>query len=496
MSSQHATPLSREAIVDGLTELLGADRIDTDDRVLKENSLDRYRKLEDIFGIYNLPLPAAVVRVASTDDVSTVLAFCNEYRINVVPKTGGTATEGGLETIAENSIVLDGARMDEIVSVDEFDMQATVQCGVKLQDLEDEVRKLGLTTGHSPQSKPLAMYGGLVATRSIGQFSTLYGGIEDMVMGLEAVLPSGEVVRIKDVPRRAAGPDIRHVVIGNEGALCYVTEVTVKLFRFYPEHNRYLGWRLDDMKPGFEILRDVMAAGYRPSVARLYDAADGAQHGFDVFAPGQCVLIFTTEGPAGVSQATADGIAEIVDARPECTPVDTEIIRQWFEHLNWGPEKLAEEREFIRENLRMGYTTEVSGNWSVINEIYENGIRRVREEFPHIDDITMLGGHSSHSYQTGTNMYFVYDYDVVDCTYEQEREKYHIPLNAIFVEEALKAGGSMCHHHGIGKYRAPWTAEEHGSAYRLLTGLKRDLDPNGIMNLGCIFPVDGAVEDR
>ena len=193
---------------------------------------------------------------------------------------------------------------------------------------------------------------------------------------------------------------------------------------------------------------------------------------------------------SGSPKATADGIAEIVNAHPELTPVDTSIIKAWFEHLNWGPEKLIEEREFIRENMRMGYTTEVSGNWSVINEIYENGIRRVREEFPHVADITMLGGHSSHSYQTGTNMYFVYDYNVVDCTIEEEREKYHIPLNAIFVEEALKAGCSMCHHHGIGKYRAPWTAEEHGTAYRLMEGLKNEFDPNGIMNLGCIFPAE------
>lgn len=484
--------LSREAIVEGIAALIGADKVDTDEQTLKENSLDRYRKLEDIFGIYNLPIPAAVVRATSTDDISKVLAFCNEHGINIVPKTGGTATEGGLETIAENSIVLDGKGMDQIISIDEFNMQATVQCGVKLQDLEDQVRALGYTTGHSPQSKPIAMYGGLVATRSIGQFSTLYGGIEDMVMGLEAVLPSGEVVRIKDVPRRAGGPDIRHIIIGNEGALCYITEVTVKLFAFYPDHNHYLGWRLDDMKLGFEILRDVMAAGYKPSVARLYDAEDGAQHGFDEFAPGQNVMIFTTEGPEGVSRATADGIAEIVNSHPELTPVDTSIIKAWFEHLNWGPEKLVEEREFIRENMRMGYTTEISGNWSVINEIYENGIRRVREEFPHVADITMLGGHSSHSYQTGTNMYFVYDYNVVDCTIEEEREKYHIPLNAIFVEEALKAGGSMCHHHGIGKYRAPWTEAEHGTAYRLMEGLKNEFDPNGIMNLGCIFPAEGS----
>ena len=143
------------------------------------------------------------------------------------------------------------------------------------------------------------MYGGLVATRSIGQFSTLYGGIEDMVMGLEAVLPSGEVVRIKDVPRRAAGPDIRHIIIGNEGALCYITEVTVKLFAFYPDPQPFPWVAARRDEAGFEILRDVMAAGYKPSVARLYDAEDGAQHGFDQFAPDQCVLIFTTEGPEG-----------------------------------------------------------------------------------------------------------------------------------------------------------------------------------------------------
>ena len=113
-------PLTREAIVEGLRALLGPEKVDTDAQTLNENSLDRYRKLEDIFGIYRLPIPAAVVRVESTDDVASTLAFCNEHRINVVPKTGGTATEGGLETIAENSVVIDGKRMDQILHIDEF----------------------------------------------------------------------------------------------------------------------------------------------------------------------------------------------------------------------------------------------------------------------------------------------------------------------------------------------------------------------------------------
>ena len=168
--------------------------------------------------------------------------------------------------------------MNDIIRIDTYNMQATVQCGVCLQVLEDEARKLGVTTGHSPQSKPIAQMGGLVATRSIGQFSTLYGGIEDMVVGLEAVFPDGTVTRIKNVPRRAVGPDIRHVVIGNEGALCYITEVTVKLFPYLPQNNTFVGYTLKHMRPGFEALRKVMVEGYRPSVARLYDPPDGAFH--------------------------------------------------------------------------------------------------------------------------------------------------------------------------------------------------------------------------
>ena len=180
--------LSRAAIVDQLKEIVGADRVITDETVLKKNSIDRFRKFPDIHGIYTLPIPAAVVKLGSTEQVSRVLNFMNAHKINGVPRTGASATEGGLETVVENSVVLDGSAMNQIINIDIENMQATAQCGVPLEVLENALREKGYTTGHSPQSKPLAQMGGLVATRSIGQFSTLYGAIEDMVVGLEAVL--------------------------------------------------------------------------------------------------------------------------------------------------------------------------------------------------------------------------------------------------------------------------------------------------------------------
>lgn len=480
--------LHREDIVARLRELVGEDRVVTDEDQLREASVDRFKKYTSVHGIYDGPFPAAIVNAASTDDIARTLAFADENRVNVVPRTGRTGTEGGLETAVEDTVVLDGSGLDDIVSIDTENMQATAGCGVKLQVLEDALRERGYTTGHSPQSKPLAQMGGLVSTRSIGQFSTLYGAIEDMVVGLEAVFPDGTVTRIKNVPRRAAGPDIRHIVIGNEGALCYVTEVTVKIFKYTPENNEFHGFLVDDMATGIAMIREVVTNGFRPSVVRVYSPEDARQH-FAHFHDGKCVVVFVAEGPRGIVRATSEEIQRVAAQHPH-RAVEPSLIGAWFGQLNWGTDKIEAEKRIMREKAELGYTTEVSVDWSRTVELYDNVIARIRADFPAAGDLTLLGAHSSHSYQTGTNLYFVYDYRI-DCEPREEIEKYHKPLNALIVEEALKAGGSMVHHHGIGKYRAPWTEREHGTAYPLLTKLKAAFDPNGTMNRGTIFPLDG-----
>ena len=473
--------IEREAIVAGLSEIIESEKIITDVQVLKEYSVDRYRKFQWIHGVYSRPVPAAVVKVQNTEQVSKVLRFLDDNKVNCVPRTGASATEGGLETIAENSVVLDGSDMKEILKFDPYNMQVTAQCGVCLEDLENFLREHGYTTGHSPQSKPLAQLGGLLATRSIGQFSTLYGGIEDMVVGLEAVFPGGKIVKIKNVPRRSAGPDLRHIIIGNEGALCFITEVTLKIYTYYPENMVFYGYLMDDMRNGIKVLRDIMVAGYKPSVARLYDVQDGDYH-FSHFETGNCVLIFVAEGPEEIAAATGRAIDKFALARG-ARPVDEKHIENWFNNLNWDPIKIQEEIEEIKQTNNMGFTTEVSADWENIIEIYEACIERIPEEIP---DITLCGGHSSHSYINGTNLYFVYYYNV-ECGVLEEITKYHDPINKIIVEETLKRGGSMVHHHGIGKARSMYTREEHGSAYYLLDGLKKQFDPNGIMNLGTIY---------
>ena len=481
--------MNRETLLAEIKKMLSADQINTNPDDLYDASADRYKKYAKVRKVLNVPQPVAIVYPKSVHEVSRLLKFCNENGINVIPRGGKTATEGGLENWKELTLVIDALYLDKILKVDYYNMQATVQAGVPLQQLEDVVREMGFTTGHSPQSKPVAKFGGLVSTRSIGQFSTLYGGIEDMVVGLECVFPNGHIARIKNVSRRAGGPDIRHIAIGNEGTLCYITEVTVKLFKYFPQNNAFYGYLIKDVETGISILREVMVNGYRPSVARVYSEGDAGQH-FYHFHDGKCVLIFMAEGNADIVAATGKGIEAAVEkfSAGILKKVDSKLIEDWFNHLNWSQKDIDDEIEGMKEqDYHAGFTTEISADWETIPLIYNNVMRRIRTEFPRAKDLTLLGGHSSHSYINGTNMYFVYNYKI-HCNPEDELRIYHHPLQTIIVEETLKLGGSMCHHHGIGKYRNEWTKDEHGSAYYMLETLKRAFDPNGIMNFGTIFP--------
>lgn len=480
--------MTKETVLEGLRELLSSEQINVDADDLYDAKADRYKKYAKAKKVLDNPSPCAIVYPQNTLEVRDLLRFCNENEINVIPRSGKTATEGGLENWKELAIVIDGKNLNAIVNIDTYNMQATVQAGVALQDLEDELRKVGYTTGHSPQSKPVAQYGGLVATRSIGQFSTLYGGIEDMVVGLECVFPNGHISRIKNVPRRAGGPDIRHIVIGNEGTLCYITEVTIKIFKYFPENNQFFGYLIKDVATGIKILREVFVNSYRPSVARAYSEEDARQH-FYHFHKDKCVLIFMAEGPQAIVEATGAGIEAAVQKFQDgvIEQVDSALIEDWFNHLNWSQQDIDDEiAEMINNDSHSGYTTEISADWETVSQIYDNVMNRIRSEFRFANDLTMLGGHSSHSYLNGTNMYFVYQYQI-NCEPEDEFRMYHHPLQTIIVEETLKLGGSMCHHHGIGKYRNQWTREEHGSAYYMLETLKEAFDPKGIMSYGNIF---------
>lgn len=152
--------LVKEAIIKDIKNIVSDKQVVTDHETLYDAASDRYRKYMKAKGVLDNPLPTAVVYPNNVEEVKNLLMYCNENDINVIPRSGQTATEGGLENWKDLALVIDGSHMNKILKIDPYNMQATVQAGVPLQALEDELRKIGYTTGHSPQSKPIAQYGG------------------------------------------------------------------------------------------------------------------------------------------------------------------------------------------------------------------------------------------------------------------------------------------------------------------------------------------------
>lgn len=466
-------------IIDGLKSIVGDERVLTQEALIRESSKDYigYRRFERFYGTENAPLGSCVVKVKDTQQASDVLKFLNENKIDTTPRTGGSSVTRSIEPV-EGGVMLDGSDMNEILEVNETDMFVTCLSGTPLETLENYLQERGYTTGHFPQSLPMAQMGGLIATRSIGQWSTLYGGIEDLVVGLEAVMPNGEVIRIKNSPRRSVGPDLRHIFIGSEGMLGFITEVSVKIFKYRPDERWMCSYAIKGMDHGLEFLRDIMVSGYKPAVVRLHDPMVVAlQHG-GIAPEGYALVLLIAEGPKAISKATGEAINEMIQKYDHIV-LGEKPVQSWIVHRNDVCNDMDSD-EYTAQGL-VADTCEISACWSKIGKIYNAVLARVPAEMPHLYGI---GGHSSHSYMQGTNIYFQFGFKSRGVEYAEED---YMHVIRIIMEETLKEDGSIAHHHGSGKYRTKWMPEEHGTSYSLMYKLKEAMDPNKILNKGVLL---------
>jgi alkyldihydroxyacetonephosphate synthase len=466
------TPTAAAALVAELSTRLGREAVLTDAESLDARRHDYWVRSHLVRRLGRLgDPPACVVRPRSTADVSAVLSAASARAVPVVPFGAGSGVCGGVLP-PPGSIVLDLSRMDRIVALNETALTVTVQAGKRGDAFENELQARGYSMGNFPQSIALSTVGGWVATRASGQFSTRYGSIEDMLIGFEAVLASGDVVRLRPSPRRSAGPDLCGLVLGSEGTLAVLTELAL---RVHPqaEHVRLAAYELADMRSGLEVIRRVMRSGWRPAVLRLYDDVESARH-FGAHVQGGCLLLVLSEGPRTGVDAETDAVGAIAMGAG-ATPRGEAPVAEWLAHRNAVPSW-----DQLLDRGVVADTIEVTAPWDCACGVYDAVTAALRQ----VPGLVMASGHSSHSYLQGTCLYVTL---VVRPDDLGEAEGVYERCWEVAMEATLAAGGSISHHHGIGRVRRRWLQEELGSAYAMLLSLKAAFDPKGILNPGVLL---------
>ena len=452
----------------------GPDAVRWDEQSLAAHSHDTWclSVLQALRGTLN-SRPLCVVSPAATEHVSAVLRYANQHRLAVVPYGAGSGVCGGVLPAAD-AIVVDVRRMDRILELNDVALTVRVQAGMMGNAFEAALNEAGYSMGHFPQSIDVSTVGGWVATRAAGQYSTRYGCIEDILLGLEVVLPDGEVLRTRVGPRSATGPDLRQLFLGSEGTLGVVTELTVRMFP-KPESSVGQAFSFTSMHDGLEAIRSIMRAGWKPPVVRLYDGAETARLFPSVSRGDNCLLILLSEGPATLVAAESAACAASSTAQGG-TAVGTEPVQRWLAERNQVPRFEV----FLERGLVLD-TIEVATTWDHIHDLY----REVVAALQAVPGTIVASGHSSHSYAQGTNIYFTFVARPADTA---DAEATYLGCWQQAMEATLRCHGTISHHHGIGRLRVPWMARELGAGVGVLRGIKRALDPNGIMNPGVLIP--------
>jgi alkyldihydroxyacetonephosphate synthase len=425
-----------------------------------------------------LPTPPVVAVPANRDELIDLVRFCHDQRLAIVPFGAGTGVCGGAAPV-NGAVTVDLGRLNRILDLDEESGTVTVEPGVLAQSLEDHLAHRGWSLGHFPSSIHCSTIGGFLAIRSAGQASTGYGKLDDMVVGLEVVLPDGRVFETRDVPSSAAGPDLKQLFLGSEGTLGIISRATLHV-RPMPEVTLDRGFLLPDFDAGLHAIRDILRAGVTPPVVRLYDETDtgvvfGGQ-GMEV--PEGCLLITGCEGRQDVAAFTESVVQEVLDAAG-AQDLGREPGEHWRAHRHGMSYRFA---EYFRPGGTFGDaltldTMEVAASWRLLPQVYAD-VRAALLE--HVD---LVLAHVSHAYVSGACIYFTLG-AVNDGDEARALARYDAAWQA-GQRAALDAGGTGSHHHGVGLLRAPWLRDELGEVgMEVLQAIKDALDPHGLANPG------------
>jgi len=418
--------------------------------------------------------PDVAVRPTTTEQVAAVLRYANDAAIPLTAWGGGSGVQGAANA-DRGGIVLDLKGMKGVRHLDEKSLTCTVEAGLSCRDFEAWLNERGLSFTHYPASAEWATIGGSIAARGSGVLSSKYGKIEEHVLSIEWVLPTGEVVQTPTVARHAAGPELTQLLVGAEGTLGVITAATVKL-RYLPKKRTFVVYAFSNLGDGIEAGRIIQTTGLKPPVMRLYDA-HAASHSLaraveQPLEHATFVMMFDGEYPELVDLEAQ--IAARICREQGGTPLPTQIGEIW-----WDRRYVFYYPPYAPELPSIWGTIDTVADYTHIETVYHDTTAAIRAACPPEYNLA-LTTHFSHWYEWGSMIYARMKIPVGPASLS-EAKALHDAIFKAGIEASLRAGAVLNDHHGVGMRLAPFMPDQYGDAGMLaLRRIKAALDPNNI----------------
>lgn len=490
-----------------LVAIVGEDNAHTSDEVRVVHTYGK--SIRDLLRIRRNEIarvPDIVVYPADEFAVQQIVDAAVAADAVIIPFGGGSNIAGSLEPLPDEQrtiVSLDLGRLDRVLDIDEGSGLARIQAGAQGPDIEEQLGAKGWTLGHFPDSFTHSTLGGWVATRSSGMQSDKYGDIADIARGLRMVRPGG-VVELRPLPSTSTGPSVREMIIGSEGRLGVITEVTVQVHRV-PEVREVLGYFFPTFSAGLAAMHEISESDASPSVTRVSDARES---GFS-FA--------TRKKSKGVSKAVTNVLLSTLKRRGwnleemclsfigyegsashvayEKKLVGAIVKKHGGIGVGKGPGALYDQKKFDTPYLRdflldrgaAADVSETAAPWSRLQEVYDGTIAAANAAYEALGVHGWVMCHLSHSYHGGACLYFTFAFVHGDDPITQ----YEVVKSSI-QQSFMDTGATLSHHHGVGVEHAPWMEQDiSAGGVALMQGLFDSADPKRLFNPGKVL---GAVQ--
>ncbi|MBC7812509.1 MAG: FAD-binding oxidoreductase [Burkholderiales bacterium] len=466
----------QQRLTDALANIVGAQNVLAQPEARTRYASDQYwYAIAAAAAGQPISRPDVAVLPTTPEQIGAILRLANELGVPVTPWGGGSGVQGAAN-VDQGGIVLDLRKLNRVRGIDHKSLTCVVEAGKNCRDFEAELNAIGLTFTHYPASTEWATIGGSIAARGSGVLSTKYGKIEDHVLNIEFVTPTGELVHTPSVPRHAVGPELTQLLVGAEGTLGIITAATVKL-RALPQKRVFGAYSFASLSEGIEAGRRIMVSGLRPPVMRLYDehaASHSLARAVDIpLSEPTLVLMFDGEYPDLVDLEAKIAFDLCHDHKGKVLPA--QLGETWWEkrYVFYYP-------PYAPELPSIWGTVDVVADFQHIEEVYHATTRAVRESIDPKWNL-QLNTHFSHWYEWGSMIYARMKVPTGPDNL-QEAKALHDEIFRAGIEAAMAAGAVMNDHHGVGLRLEPFMEAQYGEAgLQALSSIKRALDPNNIL---------------